>query len=89
MADIIDKLMPNAPWEQSLAGLGMATPGKRFIVGSAIGTALVWALRPGMAFDASGQPKSWTMISDGSQDSTALPWWALAVAPGVIFSVFL
>lgn len=89
MADIIDKLMPTAPWEQGLANLGMGTPGKRFIVGTAIGTALVWAMRPSGAFNSAGEAKPWVLLSDPSEDSTSLPWWALAIAPGVIFSVFL
>lgn len=88
MASVIDDLMPTAPWENSLANLGMGTPTKRFVVGTAIGTALVWALRPGSSFDAAGNPKGWVMTSDPAEDSTSLPWWALAVAPGVIFSAF-
>lgn len=88
MSNILDSLKPTASWESGLASLGMATPAKRFVVGTAVGAALVWAFRPEAAYDANGQPKSWVMIADPSQDSTSVPWWGLAMIPGVIFSTF-
>lgn len=90
MANIIDNITSRSTsnWEQALANLGMETPAKRFIVGSAVGAAIVWAIRPPSSFDQNGQAKSWVVISDPSQDSTAIPWWGLAILPGVIFSTF-
>ncbi len=90
MTDILDKISSagSNSWEQGLANLGMGTPAKRFIVGTAAGAAIIWAVRPPSSFDQNGQAKSWVVISDPSQDSTAIPWWALAMVPGIIFSTF-
>lgn len=74
-------------FESSLASMGMATPARRFIVGTAAGALLVWALRPSSSYDEQGQAKSWTIVSS-DPDATSLPWWGLAMIPGVIFSTF-
>lgn len=72
-----------------LAALGLGQPGVRFIVGSALGMVLVWAIRPGVSFDEGGQPRQFTLFAAPDEDSTALPWYLLAFLPGIIFSVFI
>lgn len=74
-------------FETSLATMGMATPARRFIVGTAAGALIVWAMRPSSSYDESGQARDWTLASD-DPNATSLPWWGLAMIPGVIFSTF-
>jgi hypothetical protein len=90
MAEILDRAISSSQLEQSLAGLGMDTAPKRAIVGYAVGTALVWAIRPDVCFDANGDPKPWVLLGQQTgSDATSLPWWGLAAIPAVIFSVFI
>lgn len=74
---------------ESLSTLGMATPQRRFIVGTALGAIIVWAVRPSVAFNERGEAKDSVFTGDPHGDNTSLPWYALAAIPGVLMAVFL
>lgn len=78
-----------SPIKIGLASLGMGTPAARFVAFSAIGMVFVWAIRPSIAFDASGNPKPLTLLAQPQEDSTPLPWYFLGLLPGAIGAVFL
>ena len=85
---ILKGIQPH-PVEMGLGSLGLGSPGVRFVVGSALGAVLVWAIRPGVSFDAAGQPRQFALFATADEDSTALPWYLLSMLPGVIFAVFI
>lgn len=91
MNNAISKVFENAGPSRldALAQLGLGEPISRFAVGSAVGAVVTWAVRPSLAFFPDGSPKPWTFFADPGEESTALPWYALAILPGVLFSVFL
>ncbi len=92
MSEGIQKVLQaqlDSPLEMGMASLGMGTPARRFVVGSALGALVVWAWRPQVSFDDQGA-KSWVMTGDPARSGvTAAPWWALAAVPGVFMAVFL
>lgn len=87
-AEILER-PAGAAYQGALATLGMATPVQRFAVGTAIGALIVYAARPSISFYQDGTPKPWALTAAESEDSTSVPFWALAALPGVLGAVFL
>lgn len=86
----IEKLLPRSdPFTDGLANLGMGEPAARFAVGTAVGALGVWALRPSAAFYSDGSAKPWSFTAGPGEEGVPLPWWGIAVIPGILFSVFL
>lgn len=87
----LDSIVPGAVPSRldALAQLGMGEPIGRFAVGTAVGAVFTWALRPSTAFYSDGSAKPWSFTAGPGEEGTPLPWWALSVLPGVVFSVFV
>lgn len=87
----LNKIIPGANPSRldALAQLGMGTPINRFAVGTAVGAIATWAIRPSSAYYQDGTAKPWSFTAGPGEEGTPLPWWALSVLPGVLFSVFL
>lgn len=85
---ILKQLEPH-PVEIGLGSLGLGSPAGRFVFGSALGAVVVWAVRPGVSFDETGAARQFTLFAAPGEDSTALPWYFLALLPGILFAVFI
>jgi hypothetical protein len=64
---------------------GELAPAKRAAFGIVVGSRVMFAVRPGFAFDKNGNPLP---IGRGPRH-TMVPWWAPGVALGVVFGVFI
>jgi hypothetical protein len=64
---------------------GDLAPVMRFGTGFAAGAVLMWALRPGFAFDKDGRALGWKGIGG----TATIPWWAPPAALGVFCGVFV
>lgn len=89
-----DKILE--PIEDGLDKLGMmqgdAAPLKRFLLGTAIGYALVELWKPGFAFDPKdGHEYPWRVThKDLPKDQTTMmPWWLAASIPGLALGVLI
>ncbi len=76
------------PLFDGLANLGLGHPLARFGAGTALGIALVWAIRPEIAFSGA-RPLPHTLLAAPGEESTPLPWYFLAMLPGIAFAVFV
>ena len=87
----VDSIVSNltSPRLDALANLGMGEPVSRFAVGTAVGALATWAIRPSTSFYSDGTAKPWSFTAGPGEEGTPLPWWALSVLPGVVFSVFV
>lgn len=87
----VDTIVGNLthPKIDALANLGMGEPASRFAVGTAVGALATWAFRPSWAFYSDGSAKPWSFTVGPGEEGTPLPWWAISVIPGVVFSVFV
>lgn len=61
--------------------LGLASPFKRFLFGTTLGFAAQLVLKPSISYDSKGNAKS--------LGQTFVPWYLLAVIPGIIAAFFL
>jgi hypothetical protein len=69
--------------EEVFADWGLRTPGKRLLVGAALGTVAIWALQPKAMFH-NGYPRPFSAWSDGPDSNgtkpTSYPWWLGPIA---------
>lgn len=64
---------------------GEYAPVGRAAVGAGVGAAIMWAIRPSFAFDASGNPLPWGKGATATQ----VPWFVLPVALAIFSGVFV
>lgn len=62
---------------------GDYAPVGRAAVGAAVGSALMWSIRPSFAFDKSGNPIPW------GKDGTSVPWFTIPAAMAIFCGVFI
>lgn len=62
---------------------GEYSPIGRAAVGAALGSAVIWAVRPSFAFDKSGNPLPW------GKDGTSVPWFTIPAALAIFCGVFI
>jgi len=78
----------NAP-ERFFDSIGLMrgdfAPVGRAAVGALVGTGIMWALRPGFAFDKDGHAKPWGKGANG----TSIPWYTLPAALAIFCGVFI
>jgi hypothetical protein len=73
---------------EGLGNIGLGSPTTRFVFGTVVTGLAVWAIRPEVAFDGNGVPRSWKPMSSDS-GATLVPWWVWALTGGVVFSTFI
>lgn len=62
--------------------LGLASPFKRFLLGTTLGFATQLVFKPSISYDSKGNAKSFL-------SQTFVPWYLFAIIPGVIAALFL
>lgn len=67
---------------------GPLSPVWRASVGFGAVSAVLWAVRPAFAFDASGSPRPW-VHAHPSASATAIPWWVLPAGAAILCGVFV
>lgn len=82
MTDILDTT------EQFFSGIGFRTPATRFLAGSGIGAAVVFAAKPSAMFTPSGEPREWSLISE-DEDATPFPWYMGVIVPGALLGLLV
>lgn len=69
---------------------GEMAPLKRFAVGSAIGYAIAYGLKPGVAFEEGKQrPFGYGKPGASGIPPTLMPAWLITVLPGAMFALFI
>jgi hypothetical protein len=101
--DPVDKILASAggnlpaiplitPLENVFDSMGLMSgplsPVWRASVGFGAVSAVMWAVRPGFAFDPSGAPRAW-VHAQNSASSTAIPWWVLPAGAAILCGVFV
>lgn len=71
-----------AAYESFFAFLGIESPFKRFLLGTALGFTGQMLIKPSLSYTSNGKAKSFP-------SQTYLPWYLLAVIPGLIWALFL
>lgn len=61
--------------------LGLASPFKRFLLGTALGFSTQLLLKPSISYDKKGNAKGFSQ--------TFVPWYLFSVIPGIIGALFL
>lgn len=90
--EVVDDVILD-PLESMMDSLGLMqgsmAPLKRAALGTALGAALVWGIRPTAVFKADGKTFRPFKLTSGDKDATWTPWWLVAGAPGVLLGVFV
>ena len=68
-------------FESLVAFLGLGSPWQRLIFGAGAGFGLQLLLKPSISYHRNGQAKTFPK-------ETLLPWYAVAVIPGIVLSLF-
>lgn len=68
---------------------GTMAPVWRASLGFALGTGLVYAVRPGFMFHENGSPRPWKYVSNQPGVSTSIPWWLPGSLLAIAFGVFV
>jgi hypothetical protein len=70
---------------------GEMAPLKRAAIGAALGAAVVYGIKPSVAYDKNGvaRPFAGTATAGQKDNATWLPYWAIIGIPAVVFSVFI
>lgn len=100
-AEVIDKafkqqnfgVQPMGIFEPFFDSVGMMrgsmAPLWRAGFGIALGSILVFALRPPFMFDARGSPRPFIFFDQQNPNATLIPWYAPPIFLGLFFSVFV
>lgn len=88
--------------EGVMDSMGMMSGGpeaylKRAAFGAALGTGVVFAIRPSSMFYDDGTPRPFSFSQTGAnydgsgtgQHSTSIPWWSVPLGTAAFFSVFI
>lgn len=78
------------PYQNFLVSIGIDSALKAALVGGALTTGALWALKPEFAFDKqTGRPRPWTLFSDETAEvePTNVPWYV--VVGGVTYTLNL
>jgi hypothetical protein len=80
------------PLENALNAVGLRTPVMRFVAGAGVTGGILWGTKPALFFDASGNPRPWSLLETGpmrSETATILPWYVAASAIGLWLGAFI
>ena len=69
-------------YESVFLVLGLGSPWKRLILGALVGFGGQLLLKPSISYKRDGTAKSFPQ-------ETLLPWYAVAIIPGLVFALFL
>lgn len=82
-------LAANLLWHETwLSYFGLDTMLKRFLFGGIVSAFVEYLIQPDFAFD-NGHIRPWKLLEPDAPDATYLPFFALPIVLGLIFSWFI
>jgi hypothetical protein len=79
------------PYQNFLGSIGIDSSFKLGIATAAITSGILWAVKPGFAFDSrTGEPRPWSILAEEGEESTeptAVPWYVFS--GGVFYTLYL
>ena len=89
MASVITPQLPPGDTRAALIALGLSTPERRFIAGTAAAGIILYALKqPSVSFTPEGKVRKWSPISS-EVDATVVHFLAFPMVAGLVAASFL
>lgn len=79
----------NVTLEKPLYSLGLENKLVRFSVIAALGSGLIWVIKPDAQFDLKGNARKWIITSPNVPGATPFPWWFPPLTVAVLVTLFV